>query len=180
MKKLLRYPYHFIINYLPNQIINRIPSYTLRHFYYRHILKIGLGKGSSIHLHTHINRSNLRIGDNSVINRKCYLDGRGKLGIGNNVSISPEVHILTASHDLNSKSFEYIELPVTIEDFVWVGTRVIILPGVVLGRGAVVAAGAVVTKDVDAYNIVGGVPAKVIGKRTQDLDYKCNWMPPFD
>lgn len=180
MKALLRYPYHFVINYLPNHIINKIPFYSVRHFYYRNILKIKIGKGSSVHLNTRVNRFNIVIAENSVINRKCYLDGRGGLIIGSNVSISPEVHLLTASHDLNSRVFKYIEDSITIEDFVWIGTRAMILPGVVLGKGCVVAAGSVVTKNVAPYSIVGGIPAKNIGVRNSDLEYNCNWMPPFD
>ena len=54
------------------------------------------------------------------------------------------------------------------------------MPGVILGRGCVVATGAVVTKDVKEYEVVAGVPAKVIAQRTKDLDYHCCWKPPFD
>ncbi|WP_339725374.1 acyltransferase [Maribacter stanieri] len=180
MKFLLRYPFHFAINYLPNKIINKIPFYTLRHFYYRYVVKIELGKGSSIHLDTSINRFNIKIGNKSVINRNCYLDGRGGLTIGDNVSISPEVHLITATHDAQSKSFEYSIKPIFIEDYVWVGTRATILPGVTLAKGCVVATGSVVTKDVAPFTIVGGVPAKKIGERNKDLDYHCKWMPPFD
>lgn len=141
---------------------------------------IKLGKGSSIHLNTRINRFDIRIGKNSVINRRCYLDGRGGLTIGDNVSISPEVHLITASHDAQSTDFSYTVAPVFIEDFVWVGSRATILPGVVLGKGCIVAVGAVVSKNVEPFTIVGGIPAKKIGIRNKELDYHCNWMPPFD
>lgn len=180
MKTILKYPYYFIINYLPNHIINRIPFYFIRHSYYRYILGIKMGKGSSIHMNTFINRNKIFIGKNSVINRSCYLDGRGGLRIGNNVSISPEVHLITASHDINSSDFKYIESQIVIEDYVWVGTKAIILPGIKLGKGCVVASGAVVTKDVPDFKIVGGVPAKIIKERNKKLNYKCNWLPPFD
>lgn len=178
--RLLRYPYHFFINYVPNHILNKVPSYNIRNFVYRKIYGIKLGKGSSIHLHTRINRFNIEVGTNSVINRDCYLDGRGGILIGDNVSISPETHLITASHDFSSREFKYFSKPIKIYDFVWIGSRATIMPGVVLGKGCVVATGAVVTKDVKEYDVVAGVPAKVIAQRTKDLDYNCCWKPPFD
>ena len=180
LKRIFKYPFYFFISYLPNHIINKIPFYFVRHFYYRTVLGIQIGKGSSIHMNTRINRRKIKIACNSVINRSCYLDGRGGIDIGNNVSISPEVHIITASHDHQSKDFKYHENAIYIEDFVWIGSRSTILPGVTLGKGAVVATGAVVSKNVEPYTIVGGVPAKKIGERTKELEYSCNWMPPFD
>ncbi len=180
LRRLLRYPYHFAINYVPNHILNKIPSYTVRHFFYRYAFGIKLGKGSSIHMNTRINRFNIKIGVDTVINRRCYLDGRGGLEIGDNVSISPEVQLITASHDVNSKTFEYVVNPISIQDYAWVGTRSMILPGVILGKGCVIAAGAVVTKNVAPYSIVAGTPAVKIGERNSVLDYHCSWMPPFD
>jgi len=74
---------------------------------------------------------------------------------------------------VNAADFKAVNAPVEIEDYVFIGPRVIILPGVKVGRGAVVAAGAVVTKDVEPMAIVGGVPAKEIGKRElAELNYK--------
>ena len=113
-KRLIRYPYHFFINYVPNHILNKVPSYSIRNFVYRKIFGIKLGKGSSIHLHTRINRFNIEVGENSVINRNCYLDGRGGILIGDNVSISPEAHLITASHDFNSNEFKYFSKPIKI------------------------------------------------------------------
>ena len=141
---------------------------------------IKIGKGSSIHMNTFINRENISIGENTSINRRCYLDSRGGLKIGNNVSISPEVNLITAQHDMNSVDFKFITSKVEIKDFVWIGTRAIILPGVTLGKGCVVAAGAVVTKSFPDYSVIGGVPAKIISKRLEILNYSCKWMPPFD
>lgn len=180
IKKLLRYPFYFAINYLPNHVVNKMPSYTIRHAFYRYFLGIQIGKGSSIHMNTRVNRNNISIGCNSVINRNCYLDGRGGITIGDSVSISPEVHLITGSHLVDSSTFEYFTKDIRIDDYVWIGTRAIVLPGVHLGKGAVVASGAVVTSNVNPYEIVGGVPAKVIGKRQRDLKYTCNWFLPFD
>ena len=110
-------------------------------------------------------RGNIEIGVNSVINQKCRLDNRGGIKIGRNVSISPEVHLITAEHDILSKQFDGVKEPIIIGDHVFIGTRAIILPGVNIQGGAVVAAGAVVTKNIPENAIVAGVPAKQIGTR---------------
>jgi len=69
--------------------------------------------------------------------------------------------------------------PVIIEDYAWVSSRTTLLPGVTIGKGAVVAAGAVVTKSVEPYTVVGGVPAKKIGERSKELNYKLSSSVPF-
>jgi maltose O-acetyltransferase len=122
----------------------------------------------------------IQIGNNTVINRSCYLDGREGLYIGNNVNISFQSCIITLQHDPQSINFKSTGAAVTIKDNVWLGARCIILPGVTVGEGAVVAAGAVVTKDVHPYTIVGGVPAKEIGNRTEGLTYLTDFNPLFD
>ncbi|PIV94770.1 MAG: acyltransferase [Flexibacter sp. CG_4_10_14_3_um_filter_32_15] len=178
--EILKTIYYFYSNYIPNHIINKIPFYFIRHFFYKYVYRLKMGKGSSIHLNCFINRFDIEIGTNTAVNRKCYLDGRGSLFIGNNVSISPEVHLITAQHAMNDPLFSYITAPIKIGDNVWIGTRAIILPGVTLGKGCVVAAGAVVTKSFQDFSVIGGVPAKVISRRNEDLNYSCRWMPAFD
>ena len=122
----------------------------------------------------------LKIGANSCIGHKATLDARGGLTIGNNVNFSSEVMIWTAQHDYRDPMFGTDFKPVTIGDYVWLGPRCIILPGVTVGEGAVVAAGAVVTKDVEPYIVVGGVPAKQIGTRPRELNYNPATEPtPF-
>ena len=108
---------------------------------------------------------NIIIGEDTIIGEKATLDGRGKIIIGNHVDIASEVMIYTSQHDINSPQFAPISKPVKIEDYVFIGPRAILLPGVTIGEGAVVGAGAVVTKDVASYFVVGGVPAKAIGNR---------------
>jgi len=168
------------INYLGNYFVNKVPFYALRHFYYRKILRIKLGKGSSLHMNCFLYGNNITIMNNTTINRGCFIDGRGVVIIGNNVSISPEVFIVTDDHVVNSKEFVGRSGIITIEDYVWIGARALILPNVKIGIGAVVAAGAVVTRNVSPYEIVAGVPAIKIGERNKDLDYNPSWMPFFD
>lgn len=158
--------------YLCNEWIAAIPSHRFRNFYYRKAMNFHMGDFSSIHMHTVFDcAKNLVIGRNTVINAKCRLDNRGGIVIGENVSISQEVLILTADHDVAAADFAGRSLPVHIEDYVWIGTRAVILPGVTIGKGALIAAGAVVTKDVIPYAVVAGVPAKLIKMRRTDLTY---------
>ncbi len=124
--------------------------------------------------------SNISIGNNSVINTKVLLDGRGgKVTIGNNVDIAREANIWTLEHEPNSDYHKIKGGDVVIEDYVWVASRATILPGTTIGKGAVVASGALVTKDVQPMTIVAGVPAKVIGQRNSKLLYELDYKPIF-
>jgi acetyltransferase-like isoleucine patch superfamily enzyme len=112
---------------------------------------------------------NIKLGNLVNINQNCMFDSRGgTITIGNFVDIAPEVNIWTLQHDPQDPNFATSGGPVTLEDFVWIGNRATILPNVTLGKGCVVAAGAVVTKDVQSWTIVGGVPARPIGKRNRN------------
>jgi maltose O-acetyltransferase len=93
------------------------------------------------------------------------------------VSISPDVTVLTSQHLYDDPTFALVSRPVVIEDYVWIGTRAMVMPGVTIGRGAVVAAGAVVTKDVAPLEVVGGVPARPIGRRSLDPAYTLGAPP---
>jgi acetyltransferase-like isoleucine patch superfamily enzyme len=115
---------------------------------------------------------NLTIGDRSNIGDGAVLDARGSLTIGSDVNFSTGVQVWTAQHDWNSTDFAYATASVQIADRVWVGPRVTILPGTNIGDGAVIAAGAVVRGSVEPFGLYGGVPAKKIGQRRQDLTYQ--------
>jgi maltose O-acetyltransferase len=118
----------------------------------------------------------IRIGSNSVVNGQCLIDPRGGLKIGNNVSISMRCVILTADHDIQTPHLDGRIREVSIEDNVFVGTGATILPGVTLGYASVVAAGAVVTKDVAPYTVVAGIPAKGIATRAEPAsDYNARY-----
>lgn len=176
---------NIIFYYIPNHVVNKIPVYFIRNFYYRKIMRISIGEKTSIHLNVYIEGINplkkrLVIGKTTSVGRNSYLDTRGTIIIGDNVSISPDVKIITGQHDLNSNDFKYISSPVEIDDYVWIGSGAIILPGVRLGKGSVVAAGSVVTKNVENYSVVGGNPAKILKKRNQNLEYEVIYFEPFE
>lgn len=169
----------FVLEYIPNDILPLIPIWNIRKPY---LLAVGMkiGKGSLIMKNTYfINANLLTIGENTHINRDCILDARGHIEIGNSVSISHRVNIMTGSHDINSPTFMGIFKPIKIKDYAWIGVNATILQGVTIGKGAVVCAGAIVTKDVDDYSVVAGTPAKEIKKRVNSLNYKCKWNSPF-
>ena len=105
---------------------------------------------------------NIHIGKNVFINSSCHFQDQGGIYIGDNVLIGHNVVLATINHDLNPFDRHNIYKPIRICDRVWIGSNVVITHGVTIGEGAVVAAGAVVTKDVPAYTVVGGVPAKYI------------------
>jgi maltose O-acetyltransferase len=110
---------------------------------------------------------NIEIGDYSGIGVNARLDTGGGIIIGNGVIMGPDVVILTQNHKHDDITRPIagqgvIFAPVIIEDDVWIGTRVIILPGVRIGRSSIIGAGAVVTKGVPPFSIVGGNPAKII------------------
>lgn len=166
--------------YIANHWVNQIPSFHVRHWYYRHVMHYAIGRDSSIHMGTFVTGDYIAIGDNVVINRNCYLDGRIGVEIKNNVSISPEVYIVSMEHDPNSPDFATRGDKVTIEDNAWIGVRAIVGPGVILGEGAVIGAGALVIKSVNPYRIAVGVPAHEISDRNRNLNYNVRYFPWFD
>ncbi|PMG29336.1 acyltransferase [Vibrio splendidus] len=105
------------------------------------------------------NRQNVNIGKNTSINEKVFIQGYNSVSIGENVSLSRNVQIYDSGLDKNK---EHIIAKVNIENNVWVGASSIILPNVNIGEGSIVAAGSVVTRDVEKYTLVGGNPAKYI------------------
>jgi acetyltransferase-like isoleucine patch superfamily enzyme len=112
----------------------------------------------------------MRVGSGFSVNTGALLDGRGGIRIGNDVLVGPYAVITSSDHaheqlDLPMTSVDHVMAPVCIGDDVWIGAHAVVTGGVEIGNGAVVAAGAVVTRDVPAYAIVGGVPATVIGDR---------------
>ncbi|MBX0328820.1 acyltransferase [Oscillochloris sp. ZM17-4] len=107
----------------------------------------------------------LCIGDNVVINIGCTFELNEHINIGDHVAIGHEVMILTSSHHIDQtvhRAGPLFTAPVCIENGAWIGARSVIMPGVTVGSGSVVGAGAIVTKNVPPNTLVGGVPARMI------------------
>ena len=163
-----------------NRIITFFPSHHLRRSWLAKVKGFSIHPLSAIFMGcTFDAKRGLTIGLNSVINENCRIDTRGGVTIGKNVVISSEAVVLTATHDPRSPYFEGVKRSVHIHDFVWIGLRSLILPGVTLGKGSVVAAGAVVTKSVRPGDTVAGIPARVIASGRIDLNYETSYQRLF-
>ena len=138
-----------------------------------------VGQGTGVQMGCRfLNGRKVHIGERSVINFECLLDGRRHhIRIGDDVSIGPRASILTLGHDAKSPEFATQGGDVLIGDRVWIAYGALILPDLSIGEGAVVAAGAVVTKSVEPYSIVAGNPARVIGERPRSLCYRLDYFP---
>ena len=171
MKYLRQYATGFF--YLGLKVLSQVPSMHIRNFFLRYVYRMTISPGAVVMGQFRLRRpSRIQIGTGTVVGERVELDGRASLFIGEHVNISSEVMIYTLQHDFKTPGFENSGAPVVVEDYVWLSTRSILLPGVRVGRGAVIAAGAVVTKDVPAFAVMAGIPAKQIGTRPQDvLDY---------
>lgn len=176
------------IKYTTNAVIPHVPSYTLRHAWYRRILGWRIGERASILMGQHVQMAGVRssgskvvIGKGTVINHGCFLYSTGGLIIGENVSISAGTWLITGTHDMNDPLFPDAYSPIVIGNYAWIGVRATILGGVTIGEGAVVMAGAVVTRDVPPFAVVGGVPARVIRQRElHQPSYELNFHPLFE
>jgi len=142
-------------------ITSRIIPILFRIFYINEV-----GSGASIHPPIRVH-TQLKLGKNSFINSSANIGYSHPVIIGNDVSIGPGLYIFTGIHDyqddtVSKRAGRISGNPVIIEDGVWIGGRVTILSGITIKENSIVAAGSVVTKDVDANVVVGGNPAKVI------------------
>ena len=151
----------FMMAFLPIFVGNRVRTAILR------LCGFQVGKhcvffGSPILSGSRNLRSQIVIGEDSYFSVQCFFDLAAPIKIGNRVSIGPNVTLITGAHPIGPSENRVGPLdpqPITIFDGAWIGANAMILPGVTIGQGAVVAAGAVVTKDVAANTLVAGVPA---------------------
>jgi len=177
IKKLIN---RYIVGFIRYSIfqVGMIPSHNIRNILYRKVYLVDIEKKAIIYFGSEIRTPyKLKIGEGSIIGDRSILDARNGIYIGKNVNLSSNVSIWTEQHDYKDPYFKCNsngEFAVKIEDRVWIGPNVIILHSVTIGEGAVVAAGAVVTKSVLPYTLVGGIPAKKLGDRTKDLRYEFN------
>lgn len=159
--------------------IGRFPSHRVRGYFYRRAGLV-IDRTSSIHWRAEFYApERIRIGEYCTIGDSAFLDGRSGLVIGDCVNFGSHVTIYTRQHDADAADFAEVGAPVEIGDHAWVSSHSIVLPGVTIGEGAVVAAGSVVTKDVAPYSLVGGNPARYIRDRSRGLTYRLGYAKRF-
>ncbi len=170
---------YYAVTLWGNRIINKIPSRHLRRGFYKMLgAKMGEGSFLSRRVEVLLPRG-LVIEDHVTVGWFAELDARGGIKIGHDTNISSHVKLITGSHDIDDSSFTADFLPISIGHHVWIGTGAMILQGVKVGDGAVVAAGALVTHDVPPFTVVGGVPATCIKERSKDLQYTLDPVLPL-
>ena len=141
------------------------PIYGLKRWLLR-VFGANVGRAVVIKPHVRIKFPwRCQIGDDCWIGEDVWIDNLADVRIENDVCLSQGVYLCTGSHDHRSITFDLISKPIVIEDQAWIAARSMILQGVTVGRGAVVAAGSVVTSEVPSGTIVAGSPCRVIGER---------------
>ena len=176
-KKQIKWCFHLYKGWIRYKLhcLGRIPCHAFRNFILRHVYLMKMANTAVLYGGFEIRAPwRIEIGEGSVIGDESKLDGRNGLIIGNNVNFSTGVWIWTEQHDLNDSDFLSNNKggTVVIGNRAWVSSRSTILPRVNVGEGCVIAAGAVISKDCEAFCIYGGVPGKKIGERSHDLRYE--------
>lgn len=147
----------------------------LRMFIYKKILGLNIGENSIIWCGNIFNDiTDTKIGKNVIIGPNNVFLIRGGIDIGNNVNLSGFSFFISQSHNYNDPYGHTTIAKIVIKDNAWVATASTILPGVIIGEGAVVAAGSVVVRNVPNYAVVAGNPAKIVGKRNKEIKYVLN------
>jgi acetyltransferase-like isoleucine patch superfamily enzyme len=166
--------------WLSNYFVNKIPCHFIRVSWLR-LFGAKIHPRASLQLGVMVfgPASGLVVGRDTVINPEVRLDARRGLTIGSNVSISREVFVLTLGHDYNDRGFALKGNKVFIEDNVWIGVRAVIMPGVTLAEGSVIAANATVTRSTEPWSVYAGTPAKKIGVRTRQSYDSVYYCPYF-
>ncbi len=165
LKHFLEVYFGFLLRYLPG-----IEGLFLRGLFYRLLLK-SCGKGfllwPSVYM---VFSERISVGDHVSVNTGVHIDGQGGLTMGSYIMIGPNCAIVTAGHGFKRTDIPMVQQPfeygpIVIEDDVWIGSNAVISPGVRIGRGSIIASGAVVVKDVPPFSVYGGVPAKLLWTR---------------
>lgn len=162
-----------------NVVVTHIPSHHLRIATLR-FWGARIGRGTSIGRGcTVLDIHRLRVGADCSIGFRCMLDARGGILIDHDVVLASDTHIITGQHLVHSDTFEAEFRPVRIADHAWIASRATVLPGVRIGRGGVVGAASLVRTDVDAMQMVAGVPARPVGERRSALSYSARYRRMF-
>lgn len=171
------------INGLRSTIIERfipwLPSKMLRNRLFR---LCGVKASKDVHFYPGLsirNPKGLVIEDGASLGPRCLLDARCGLTIRKNAVIAYDAIIWSLNHDYNDEKFCGKGASTEIGEYAWICSRSIVLPGIKIGEGAIVASGAIVTKDVPPYSIVAGVPARIIGQRDKK-NYKYGYRQSLD
>lgn len=137
------------------------------------LLGARIGKGVAINhgLQVRVSRR-IRVDEDVFIAEDVILDGRGGLAIGAHTSINSRAQIWTAQHDWQAPDFAYVQAATSIGAWCWISANVVVLPGVTIGEGTIVAAGSVVTKDLEPWILAAGVPARKIRDRPDVRGYR--------
>ena len=170
---------YYAVTLWGNRIINKLPSRHIRRWFYQ-MLGAKFGKNCFPCRRVEILLpKGLVLGDGVAVGWFVELDARGGIKIDHDTNISSHVKLITGSHDIDNPDFTADFLPIHIGHHCWIGTGAMVLQGVKIGDGAVVAAGAVVTKDVAPWTVVGGIPARKIGTRDSEVNYRTGNPPIF-
>ncbi len=158
----------FLRTWVLNTVVSNLPVARLRYGYYRHVCGIKIGRGTSIWTGARFTGGRMNaitIGNYCSIPYNSFWVVGAPITIGDHVVFGHMVELYTSDHDPDDPAFSRRDAPIVIGDRVWIGSRAIILKGVTVGEGAVVAAGSMVTRDVAEYTIVAGRPATYIRER---------------
>lgn len=176
--------YRFFKIYALNNLVTHLPFVRFRLWYYRRVAGISIGPDSVLWMGCRFDGDQV---ERISIGRSCSIPGAyfgagAPISLGDYVVFGHRVSLYTSDHDPDDAAFTRRDAPIAIHDRAWIGSQAIILKGVTIGKGAVVAAGSVVTKDVPPYTIVGGNPARTIRERkARDFTYtfSLDQMPPL-
>lgn len=153
-------------------LIGRIPSQRIRNFLMRHALCMDISPKTILYGGFEVRSPwNIHIGE-SVIGVGALLDGRSGIKIEDRVCLAQNVKLFTLQHDVNDPHFAAVGGGITLKEYSWVSSGTTVLPGITVGKGAVLASGAIATKDLEEYGVYAGIPAKKISERNRDLEYE--------
>ena len=163
-------------------MFGKLPSYKLRNIIFHYVFAMGITKNTIIHSGCEIRSPWNITADRCVISACCILDGRNGIFFGEDVVLGSGVHIWTEEHNVDDPFFRVLssnQAPIYIGKHAWVCSDVTLLPGVTIGEGAVIASRGCLTKDAEPFGVYGGVPAKKLRQRNNDLRYKLNGKPTW-